>query len=329
MAAIAQQSKGKVLITGSSGILGSRLYAVLQANGWEVVGLGLADSVSQGGPGRDGASETNRGFIDLECDLRSFCPSLEGFTHVVHLAGVGSPDASFEEVLQGNVVATQKVLEAAKRSGTVRRVVLASTNHVNTGQTMGDGGPGTLEPYSRPLIRLADPVNPDSFYAASKLQVEALGQLYGKTWRCFDVVTLRIGWCLYDDPTELRGTQYEAYLRAMWLSRRDWEGFAMAALTTRVTMYGYMVAYAVSNNSTRIFDLEESIDRLGYSPQDSSDNFDWSRPAPAPAPAPDDDVDPDALRRARRERRRRVLPTQDGHASPVRRAPPSPPATWS
>ena len=269
-------ARGKVAITGSSGILGSRLYAALQANGWEVVGLGLADSVSQGGPGRDGAAETNRGLIDVECDLVESCPDLSGFTHVVHLAGVGSPDASFEQVLRGNVVATQNVLEAAKRSGTVRRVVLASTNHVNTGQTMGDGGPGTLEPYSRPLIRLADPVNPDSFYAASKLQVEALGQLYGKTWRCFDVVALRIGWCLYDDPTELRGTQYEAYLRAMWLSRRDWEGFAMAALTTKVTMYGYMVAYAVSNNSTRIFDIEESVRLLGYSSQDSSDNFDWS-----------------------------------------------------
>ena len=100
---------------------------------------------------------------------------------------------------------------------------------------------------------------------------------YGKTWRCFDVVALRIGWCLYDDPTELAGTQYEAYLRAMWLSRRDWEGFALAALA-RELRNGYIVAYAVSNNSTRIFDIEESVRLLGYSPQDSSDNFEWSRP---------------------------------------------------
>ena len=271
----AAMARGKVAITGSSGILGSRLYAALQANGWDVVGLGLADGVSQGGPGRDGAAETNRGLIDVECDLAETCPSLEGFTHVVHLAGVGSPDASFEEVLRGNVVATQNVLEAAKRLGTVKRVVLASTNHVQTGQTMGDGGPGTLD-----LQKLShwlmpeDPVEPDSFYAASKIHVEMLGKLYGKTWRCFDVVALRIGWCLYDDPTELAGTQYEAYLRAMWLSRRDWEGFALAALN-RELRNGYIVAYAVSNNSTRIFDLEESIDLLGYSPQDSSDDFDW------------------------------------------------------
>ena len=42
----AAMARGKVAITGSSGILGSRLYAALQANGWDVVGLGLADGVS-------------------------------------------------------------------------------------------------------------------------------------------------------------------------------------------------------------------------------------------------------------------------------------------
>ena len=275
MAAL-EHSKGKVAITGSSGILGQRLYTALQADGWEVVGLGLAEGVSQGGPGRDGAAETNRGLIDVECDLRSYCPILEGFTHVVHLAGVGSPDASFEEVLQGNVVATQKVLEAAKRSGTVKRVVLASTNHVQTGGTMGDGGPGTLD-----LQKLShwlmpeDPLEPDSFYAASKVHVEALGKLYGKTWRCFDVVALRIGWCLYDDPTELSGTEFESYLRAMWLSRRDWVGFATAAMTAPVD--GYVVAHATSNSPTSIFVLEESIRLLGYRPRDSTADFNWAR----------------------------------------------------
>ena len=170
------------------------------------------------------------------------CPDLSGFTHVVHLAGVGSPDASFEQVLRGNVVATQNVLEAAKRSGTVKRVVLAldepradwhvygQRRRASTIQTRtrATGGP----PLNQMTIS-----NPDSFYAASKVHVEMLGKLYGKTWRCFDVVALRIGWCLYDDPTELAGTQYEAYLRAMWLSRRDWVGFATAALTAHLPRY--------------------------------------------------------------------------------------------
>ena len=280
MAAL-EHSKGKVAITGSSGILGQRLYTALQADGWEVVGLGLAEGVSQGGPGRDGASETRNEFVDVACNLSMGCPDLSGFTHVVHLAGVGSPDASFEQVLRGNVVATQHVLEAAKRSGSVRRVVLASTNHVQHGTSMGHHGPGSLDPQRLFGRRLSpeDVFEPDSFYAASKVHMEMLGKLYGKTWQCFEVVALRIGWCLYDDPTELAGTQFESYLRAMWLSRRDWVGFATAAMTAPIdaTYHGYIVAHAVSNNPTGIFDIEESTRLLGYTPQDSSGSFAWPR----------------------------------------------------
>ena len=277
MAALQQHSKGKVAITGSSGILGQRLYTALQADGWEVVGLGLAEGVSQGGPGRDGASETRNEFVDVACNLSMGCPDLSGFTHVVHLAGVGSPDASFEQVLRGNVVATQHVLEAAKRSGSVRRVVLASTNHVQHGTSMGHHGPGSLDPQRLFGRRLSpeEEFEPDSFYAASKVHVEALGKLYGKTWRYFDVVALRIGWCLYDDPTELSGTEFESYLRAMWLSRRDWVGFATAAMTAPVD--GYVVAHATSNSPTSIFVLEESIRLLGYRPRDSTADFNWAR----------------------------------------------------
>ena len=318
MMAALEHSRGKVAITGSSGILGQRLYTALQADGWEVVGLGLAEGVSQGGPGRDGASETRNEFVDIACNLSMACPDLSGFTHVVHLAGVGSPDASFEQVLRGNVVATQHVLEAAKRSGTVKRVVLASTNHVQTGMCMARGGPGTLDhPNQDPTqwwspIEPHDEFEPDSFYAASKVHMEMLGKLYGKTWQCFEVVALRIGWCLYDDPTELAGTQYESYLRAMWLSRRDWVGFATAALTAPIdaTYHGYIVAHAVSNNPTGIFDIEESTRLLGYTPQDSSGSFAWPR-APVRLAAGNRDVAAElaaAMPDARARQRMRDVP---------------------
>ena len=139
--------------------------------------------------------------------------------------------------------------------------------------------------------------------------MEMLGKLYGKTWQCFEVVALRIGWCLYDDPTELAGTQFESYLRAMWLSRRDWVGFATAALTAPIdaTYHGYIVAHAVSNNPTGIFDIEESTRLLGYTPQDSSGSFAWPR-APVRLAAGNRDVAaelaaamPDARARQRRD----------------------------
>jgi len=36
--------------------------------------------------------------------------------------------------------------------------------------------------------------------------------------------------------------------------------------------FKYLVAYAVSNNTTRIFDLEDTIRDLGFIPQDNSED---------------------------------------------------------
>ena len=226
MAAL-EHSKGKVAITGSSGILGQRLYTALQADGWEVVGLGLAEGVSQGGPGRDGASETRNELWTLPVICRWPARTSPASRTSCIWPGVGSPDASFEQVLRGNVVATQHVLEAAKRSGTVKRVVLASTNHVQTGTCMASGGPGTRPSKPGPEQLVVPPLNQMTISNRThsmrrQKYTSRRSAPYGKTWRCFDVVALRIGWCLYDDPTELAGTQYEAYIRAMWLSRPTW-----------------------------------------------------------------------------------------------------------
>ena len=77
-------------------------------------------------------------------------------------------------------------------------------------------------------------------------------------------------WLLrYDDPAALAGTEYDAYLRAMWLSRRDLLGFVRAALTAPVARYA--CAYAVSDNATRVFDLGETVRLLGYEPRDSTE----------------------------------------------------------
>lgn len=62
----------------------------------------------------------------------------------------------------------------------------------------------------------------------------------------------------------------------MWLSRGDLYGFVTAALTVPVDEYA--CAYAVSDNSARVFDLEESVRALGYAPKDSSDDFASGRP---------------------------------------------------
>lgn len=264
--------------------MGSRLYPALKEDGWEVVGVTRAKGVSQGGPGRDGASEVNTDFVDRVADFSDPASMdsgvFDGCTHVLHLAAQGSPDAPFEDILTSNIVSTYHAYEAAKRSG-VKRFVLASTNHVQHGSSKAlDGGPGSIDQsrLSGRLMKESDVATPDSYYAASKLFNEDMGKLYSRIWGNFEVVSLRIGWVLYDDPTELKNTEFEKYLRAMFLSRDDCIGFCKAALEAplRPEYGGYVCAYALSNNSERVFDLNGSIKKLGYKPKDSADDFEWS-----------------------------------------------------
>eukprot|EP00931_Biecheleriopsis_adriatica_P110498 TRINITY_DN84788_c0_g1_i1.p1 TRINITY_DN84788_c0_g1~~TRINITY_DN84788_c0_g1_i1.p1 ORF type:complete len:304 (-),score=55.67 TRINITY_DN84788_c0_g1_i1:13-924(-) len=277
-------SRGRVGMTGSSGIMGSRLYPALVEDGWDVVGISRGKGVSQGGPGRDGTKEVHNEFVNRVCDFADPASMesgvFEGCTHVLHLAAQGSPSASFEDILKSNIVSTYHALEAAKRAG-VKRFVIASTNHVQHGDSMSKGdGPGSMD-QSRlggKLMKIGDDPTPDSYYAASKLHNEAIGKLYSKVWKNFEVVSLRIGWVLYDDPTELKGTPFERYLRGMFLSRRDCIGFCKASLEAPIPSEneGYLCAYALSNNKERVFDLEETIKTLGYKPLDSAEDFTWA-----------------------------------------------------
>jgi len=240
----------------------------------------------QGGPGIPGARVVDQTKIDKPCDLTDpdgITGILECCDTLVHLAADGRPSADFlKDVLPNNITATYHILEEARRAG-VKRVVFASTNHTQHGETMANGSPGCMD-WSRldalggpASLRASDPLakaGPDSFYGVSKMCGEAIGYLYARVFSAFEFVALRIGWCLYDDPTALVGTENEDYLRAMWLSRRDFCGFLTGALTADLGQCrGFLVAYAISRNGRRPFDIEDSLMSLGYSPKDDAEKY--------------------------------------------------------
>ncbi|TYC17740.1 NAD(P)-dependent oxidoreductase [Actinomadura syzygii] len=164
---------------------------------------------------------------------------------VVHLAGV--PDeAPFPDLVEGNILGTQRVLEAARAAG-VPRVVLASSNRLT----------GLYR--STENVSAVMPPRPDGLYGVSKVAVEALGRLYADKFG-LDVVCLRIG-SLEARPSEPRHL-------ATWLSHRDCAGFVLAALT--VPAPGFLAAYAVSDNARRFWELDE---RLGYAPVDDAASY--------------------------------------------------------
>lgn len=285
--------QGRVAITGAGGFLGQLARAECEALGYEVRGIDLAQPKCQGGPRVAAACVADSSKVDvviedMSCE-GSMTGVLEGCQSVIHLAADGRPSADFmADVLPSNIQATFHLLKEAERAK-VKRVIFASTNHAQHGATMGDH-PGRMswtklqQLGGAASIRLSDPLGrtgPDSFYAVSKVFGEALGYLFSRVHQSFEFVALRIGWCLYEKPTDLKGDECEDYLRCMFLSQRDFKGFLRAALQRDLARHqGFLIAYAVSRNGLRSFDLQETIETLGYHPVDDAEDYYTEAPLP-------------------------------------------------
>ena len=226
-----------IVVTGAAGSVGSAVRPALRAAADRVI---LADRV----PVADLAAGEESRVVDI-VDAATAGAALAGAGAVLHLAGV--PDeAPLPDLVAGNILGTNHVLEAARRAG-LSRVVLASSNRV-TG----------WYPVSR-TVSPELPPRPDGLYGASKVAVEALGRLYADKFG-LSVVCLRIG-TLAERPGTARDL-------ATWLSPRDCGGFAAAALTA--PGIGFATAYAVSANTRRFWTLDE---RLGYRPVDDAEAY--------------------------------------------------------
>ncbi|MEK8033604.1 NAD(P)-dependent oxidoreductase [Ideonella sp. DXS29W] len=172
---------------------------------------------------------------------------LKGVDAVVHLGGV-STEQAWAPILRANIEGAFHLYEAARRHG-VRRIVLASSNHV-TGFYRQDE-----------VISPADPMRPDGLYGLSKAFGENLARLYFDR-HGIETVCLRIG-SSFPEPRNRR-------MLATWLSYDDLERLVVASLTTPVA--GFSVIYGVSDNTTSWWD-NTAARHIGYRPQDSSEPF--------------------------------------------------------
>lgn len=163
----------RCLVTGAAGFIGSHLGERLLAEGHEVVGL---DSFN---PYYDRSiKERNlaalRGdprFSFVESDLRTadLRPLLKGVQAIFHeaaMAGLPRSWTRFEEYMTCNVLATQRLLEAAREAG-VERFVHASTSSIYGRNALGDED------------SLPRPISP---YGATKLCAERLALAYQESF---------------------------------------------------------------------------------------------------------------------------------------------------
>jgi NAD+ dependent glucose-6-phosphate dehydrogenase len=232
-------SPRRILITGATGGIGLLLAERLQDD-YEIVQHGRTPKTEQ----QEQVLQT----ADLASydEVRSL---MDGIDTVLHLAGSASPESSWDDVLDANIIGTRNVLEAARDAG-VRRVVYASSNHAMGMYDRHEEWP--VYPHHLPRA--------DSLYGVSKIFGEAIGRFYHDEFG-LDFLALRIGW-MTDDPLDAD----EDVLHAMWLSEDDTEQVFRRAIEADVTFGLY---YAVSDNPNRRWDLTNTMLDLGYRPQDS------------------------------------------------------------
>lgn len=163
----------QAVVTGCAGFIGSHLAERLVADGWNVVGVDAFTDYYERSAKEDNLAglrdDPRFALHEIDLAVADLTPVMKGGPLVFHLAaqpGVrGSFGDGFARYVHDNVLATQRVFEAAKDAGSPR-VVWASSSSVY----------GDAEAY--PTIEGVTPTSPRSPYGATKRACEDLGVIY-------------------------------------------------------------------------------------------------------------------------------------------------------
>ena len=182
-------------------------------------------------------------------DLSDFDVALEATREieaVIHLAGNPGGSATWEQVLQNNIVGAYNLFEASRRNG-VRRVAFASRA-------------GLLGAYPKSLQRTVDLVPlPQNYYTISKAFGEEIGYMYATRFD-MEVVSVRIG--NFNSDRDLPEHPHH-------LSHGDCvRVFERAIIHPGVR---YEVVFGVSDSNWPMYDLDHGRRVLGYEPQDRAE----------------------------------------------------------
>ncbi|MDQ2624538.1 MAG: NAD-dependent epimerase/dehydratase family protein [Actinomycetota bacterium] len=194
----------RALVTGVAGFVGSSIAAALVSEGWDVRGIdALTDyydtALKEENLARlDGAVRVVRADL-LEVDLVDL---LDGVDVVFHQAGQPGVRSSWGEefgvYLDANVAATQALLEAARLSPQLHRLVYASSSSV-----YGDAERFPTSELDRPA-----PISP---YGVTKLAAEHLCSLYASQ---FGVPTVSLRYFTVFGPRQRPDMAFTRFLTA-------------------------------------------------------------------------------------------------------------------
>jgi uronate dehydrogenase len=233
------RSHHTLLMTGAAGGLGQAMRARLKTH---CERLRLSDVSPMAAP-QAGEEVVHADLADAQAvqNLVSGCQA------IVHFGGV-STEQAWTPILQANIIGVYNLYEAARTHG-VKRIVLASSNHVMGFYRQNE------------VVDALSPPRPDGLYGLSKAFGEDLARLYFDRYG-IETACVRIG-SAFPEPRDRR-------MLATWLSYDDLHRLIVACLTTPVL--GHSIIYGTSNNSVSWYD-NHLARHIGFCPQDSSDVY--------------------------------------------------------
>jgi hypothetical protein len=205
----------RILVTGSSGVVAGVLIRRLSAK-YEIRGVDVLPAAQ--------SLALSREYQGSVGDRELLGKAAEGVEFILHLAtGAGRGWAGLVEV---EIEGTRNVLDVAIAAG-ARRVIIASTNHVNGWDEIDFHATG----HSNYPLSPSAPLRPDGLYASAKLFAEALGRSAAE-YAGLGVSVLRIGTVratdkveayVHDPEFDYLGSSAVAYsrLNKTWLSHND------------------------------------------------------------------------------------------------------------
>ena len=195
------------LVTGVAGFVGSHIAERLLADGHQVCGIdAFIDyydrSIKEQNLERPRCWQAFS-FVEGNLVTMPLLPLLEGVDWIFHQAAQAGVRASwgeeFARYVECNILATQRILEAALRIGSIKRFINASSSSV-----YGDT--------SQLPIREDAPLHPVSPYGVTKLAAENLCTLY---YRNFEVPTVSLRYFTVYGPRQRPDMAFHRFCKAL------------------------------------------------------------------------------------------------------------------
>ena len=232
----------RVLVTGAAGNIGSHFAEHAQGRYALRLMVRSSDEVERV---RAYGEVVEADLADLD-GLKQACA---GIDTVLHLAGDASPSATWQSLLDANIIGTYNTMVAAKSAG-CRRVIYASSIHAVSG-------------YAPDVqVKTSEPVNPGDLYGVSKCFGEALGR-YMAEQEGLSVIALRIG---AFQPIEAAKDAGGVGMLDAFVSQRD-----LTQLITRCIddeALRFAIFHGLSDNRFKRLDISDARALVGYAPAD-------------------------------------------------------------